>query len=226
MADIVLRPDREIVDYLTNEIAERLAAGERVLWLIPGGSASFIALDVLKHLEGIDMSQLFITLTDERYGAPGHPNENWTQLCNAGFTVDDTRMYRVLRGDAVESTVEEFDQQLQQWLENTDYSLGLFGIGVDGHTAGIKPYSPAVTNEKGVAYFKGEDFERVTITPKVIAELDEAVAYTLGKAKFPTLHQLLTTLTPIDEQPAQALKLAKKTMLFTDYKIDSEKEGI
>lgn len=217
MTDIAVRPADEIVKYLESVIVGHLRKNQSVLWLVPGGSASVIALDVLRQLELHDTSQLYVSLTDERYGLPGHPNENWTQLTRAGFRPVEARTYRVLNGADIEETTSEYAQWLEAHIEAADYTIGLFGIGIDGHTAGIKPGSIAAETSASTAYFQGEDFERITITPSVIAQLDEAVVYTQGKAKFSTLDQLLHNSMTVTEQPAQALKTAGKLTVFTDY---------
>lgn len=217
MSDITVRPADEIVNYLESVIAGHLRKNQSVLWLVPGGSASIIALDVLRLLEKYDTSQLSITLTDERYGLPGHPNENWTQLMRAGFRPIEARTYRVLNGADVTDTALEYAKWLEAHRESADYAIGLFGIGADGHTAGIKPHTIAAQTSDTTSYFKGEDFERVTITPAFIAQLDEAVVYTQGSAKFPTIDRLLNESISVIEQPAQALKSTGKLTVFTDY---------
>lgn len=224
MTDIAIRPADEITSYLESVIAGHLRKNQSVLWLVPGGSASVIALDVLRQLEKYDTSQLYITLTDERYGLPGHPNENWTQLMRAGFRPIEARTYRVLNGADIKETTLEYAKWLEAHIEAADYKIGLFGIGADGHTAGIKPHTIAATDTTSTSYFQGEDFERITITPSVVAQLDEVVAYTQGKAKFPTLSRLLHELAPVEDQPAQALKLAGKLTVFTDYLSDKKED--
>lgn len=213
---IELRPDSEIVDFVASTLVGHLQAGERVLWLVPGGSAIAKAVEVSHRLTRADTSRLFITLTDERYGELGHKDENWPQIESAGFRFGDAQVYRVLTGDSIEQTVEKFSGQLEQWLSEVDYSIGLFGIGADGHTAGIKPGSVAVESQASVESFRGADFERITITPRVVARLDETVAYARGIDKFPALRRLVNEDLSIVEQPAQCLKLANRVTLFSD----------
>lgn len=209
--------DLHIVDYLTSTLAAHLEADESVLWLVPGGSAMKVAAQVLAALEDVDTSKLCVTLTDERYGRPDHPDENWTQLEQLGFNVSMINAYRVLRGEDIEITAQDFGDKLQRLFATYDYKIGLFGIGADGHTAGIKPHSVATTSDEYAAQFEGDDFARVTMTPKAIASLDEVVAYAHGADKFATLRQLLHETVPIYDQPAQALKTVGMSTLFSDY---------
>ena len=209
--------DHKIVDYITSTLESHLANDESVLWLVPGGSAMKVATKVLERLEDVDTARLCITLTDERYGRPGHEDENWSQLEQMGFVVNTINAYRVLRGEDIETTAQDFADKLSKLFITYEYKIGLFGVGADGHTAGIKPYSPAVTSDEYAAQFEGEDFARVTMTPKAIAELDEVVAYAHGADKFPALSMLLYEDLPLEEQPAQALKAASVSTLFSNF---------
>ena len=209
--------DEQIVEYLTSTLIANLQADKSVLWLVPGGSAMKVATKVLAELEDVDTSKLCVTLTDERYGRPNHPDENWMQLEQLGFNVATINAYRVLRGEDIETTAQDFADKLAQLFATYDYKIGLFGIGGDGHTAGIKPHTVAATSDEYAAQFEGEDFARITMTPKAIGQLDEAVAYAHGTEKHPVLSQLLREDVDIYDQPAQALKTVPKVTLFSDF---------
>lgn len=206
-----------IVEYLTSTLVAHLQADESVLWLVPGGSAMKVATKVLAALEDVDTSKLCITLTDERYGRPDHPDENWLQLEQLGFNVSTINAYRVLRGEDIETTAQDFGDKLERLFATYQYKIGLFGIGADGHTAGIKPHTVAVTSDEYAAQFEGEDFARVTMTPKAIAALDEVVAYAHGADKYPVLSQLLREDVALIDQPAQALKTVPRSTIFSDF---------
>lgn len=207
---------KTIVEYLTMVLSERLRIGESVLWLVPGGSAMKVATEVLTRLEDEDTSRLCITLTDERYGRPGHEDENWSQLAQLGFAVSSINAYRVLRGEDAETTARDFSEKLRELFATYEYKIGLFGIGSDGHTAGIKPHSVAVHSTELAAYFAGDDHERVTMTPEAICQLDEVVVYAYGDDKHETLRQVIGDELPLEDQPAQVLKSVKKATLFSD----------
>lgn len=215
--NLVTDPTGEtIVTYLTTVLKERLQIGESVLWLVPGGSAMATASRVLEQLEDVDTSRLCITLTDERYGAPGHDDENWSQLARLGFVLNSVNAYRVLRGEDAETTAVDFSNKLEELFTTYQYKIGLFGIGADGHTAGIKPHSPAVSSSELAVCFTGEDFERVTMTVEAIRRLDEVVAYAHGEEKHDTLREILHEERSVEEQPAQALKEVEQSTLFSD----------
>ncbi len=206
-----------VVNYLTETIKTQLAAGKKVLWLVPGGSSIIAATEISKRLQDTPLQNLTVSLTDERYGDVGHADSNWKQLAGLGFNLPGAAMQPVLVGKDRDQTVSEFAGFLKTALETTGYAIGFFGIGPDGHTAGILPGSPAVTETSFAAGYDAGNFQRITITPPAIAQLDEAVVYAVGEAKWPVFDQLETEV-PLDQQPAQSLKQVPSVRLYNDHK--------
>ena len=89
---------------------------------------------------------------------------------------------------------------MSHWKIN-DYKIGLFGIGVDGHTAGIMP--PDTISK----------WTRISITPQLIKKLDEIVLYVEGKEKIKILQKLDEDIDEIT-MPAQLLKSVPKLTIF------------
>jgi 6-phosphogluconolactonase/glucosamine-6-phosphate isomerase/deaminase len=203
-----------VVRHLAGAISERLERGQRVLWLISGGSAIAVAVAVQKQLA--PSPDLAIGLVDERYGDMGHADSNWTQLLAAGFDPSRNTPLPVLQNKSIEETARDYEVKLKNAMQSSDYRIGLLGIGADGHTSGILPGSPAAGSQRLVDYYEGPDYRRITTTPKCIKQLDEAVVYAAGEAKKPALSMLITSDLPIAEQPAQALKAVQKLIIFTD----------
>lgn len=202
-------------------IAERLNGALRqnrkVLWLVPGGSAIAIAAQAAAALNSAGLPRLTVTLTDERYGAPGHPDSNWRQLEKAGFSLPAARLIPVLKGQDLPATARTWAVELEEVLRACDYKLGFFGMGADGHTAGILPDSPAVTTRELTCAYDGGTYQRITVTEQAIIRLDEAVVYATGEAKWPVLDRLETDL-DVATQPAQILKRVPKLTIFNDHK--------
>lgn len=210
-----------VVDYLTDQLKSALDAGKTVAWFIPGGSALGVAIDVAQRLTDTPLDTLRVTLTDERYGEIDHPDENWRQLLSAGFSLPGATLYRVVQpGLARRETTERFGATIEHFLDESDFAIGFFGIGADGHTAGIKPHAFSMDTPAYAASFVGEDFERITITPRAIARLDIAVAYACGSGKRTVLQSLLRDDFALDDQPAQSLKTAGTFQLFTDQHLE------
>lgn len=209
-----------VAAYLAGVIGAKLRQGKKVAWLIPGGSAIAVAVAASKLLQGIPLENLTVTLTDERYGEVNHPDSNWRQLYAAGFVLHGATLIPVLHGSDIAATAKLFGTALKETFDITDYRIGLFGIGADGHTAGILPHTRAVSETELAHGYDAGTFLRVTMTGPAIARLNEAVVYATGEAKWPVLDQLETAVLP-DDQPAQFLKQVPTVTIFNDHKGDA-----
>jgi 6-phosphogluconolactonase/glucosamine-6-phosphate isomerase/deaminase len=204
-----------VADYVSQVILEHLAKSERVLWLVSGGSVIRVAAAVAERLAGQRLKNLTVSLTDERPGPVGHADSNWRGLEEAGFSLPGARLMPVLTGADTAADAAAFNRFLASQLDQADYSLGLFGIGPDGHTDGL-PAQNAAPSTDLAAYYEAGPFRRISSTPAAIARLTEAVAFVMGENKHPQLDRLAQDL-PYEEQSAQALKLAPKLTVFNDY---------
>jgi len=210
--------------FIAEAIIHHLDSGKRILWFVTGGSAIAVATKAAKILfkwqQKHSYRNLVIMLTDERYGPLNHPDSNWFQLKKSGFSLSGAKLVPILTGDSRTNTTRKFNIALEEELSKAEYKIGLFGVGADGHTAGILPKSEAMNNasELSVAY-DTEKFERITVTPKTIAKLDEAVAFIQGEEKWKIVEDLMKKNLNIFEQPAQILKRVPLLTIFTDYKI-------
>lgn len=217
MKFIKVHDTKPVVDYLTQQISTALDDGKQVAWLVPGGSSIGIAVEVSKNLIGRNLDKLFVTLTDERYGEASHADSNWKQLADLGFSLPGANLHPVLSGQDREVTTQSFAGTLAKIFEQCPVRLGFFGIGPDGHTAGILPGSPAVTSSALAASYDAGNFERITMTPPAIAKLTEAVVYAVGEAKWPVFDHLPEAIA-LHDQPAQALKSVSQLTIFNDHK--------
>ena len=199
-------------------IREHLYKGERVLWLVSGGSSLAIAVmaSQSKRLKNIDLSNLYISVTDERYGPIGHDNENWQQLIDAGFWLHGANLYRPLIGKDIEATTAAFNNWLETQFKTADYKIGIFGIGIDGHTAGIKPFSSATESTDYVTSYTCDKFERITISFFAIEQLDQAIIQASEDEKQSIVNEFIYENLPIDEQPAQILKKIPNISIYTN----------
>lgn len=208
-----------VIRYLTETIQAHLTEGERVTWIVTGGSAIAIAAMVSQNLATTDTSRLSITLTDERFGMPGHAGSNWQQLLDGGFSLPNAHLYPVLRGKELIDTVDDYREILRQVIEEADYTIGLFGVGPDGHIASLFPGQAALDEPSSYAVIVENSPKppplRISMSPVAVRAVDEAVLYIAGGDKAPLIAQLQAELSPT-EQPVQLLKQLPKTIVFND----------
>jgi 6-phosphogluconolactonase/glucosamine-6-phosphate isomerase/deaminase len=210
------------IEYAATSITRHLSSGQRVLWLLTGGSGIKTEVEISHLLSGHDLSNLSVGLTDERFPLGhsdfiNHKDANWKQIMDAGFSLEEAKLVPVLKGKGIEATTEEFNKSLSELMLGSDYKIGLFGMGADGHTAGILPGSPAAIEKNGLAcHYETADFIRITMTFEAIKMLDEAVLCAFGEAKKPALENLRDKNLPLNDQPAQILKSIEKLTIFND----------
>jgi 6-phosphogluconolactonase/glucosamine-6-phosphate isomerase/deaminase len=207
----------EVADFVAKSINRELESGKRVLWFITGGSSIKVQSKVASKIKTDTKGKLIITMTDERFGAPNHPDSNWFQLKELGFEIKNATILPFLIGKDMTITTKELREIIKKEINKADYKIGNFGIGIDGHTAGILPRSDAVYSSELVCAYDTPQFDRVTVTPKVIALLDEAIVFAIGESKWPILEKLEKEF-PLEEDPSQILKKVPLLTIFTDKK--------
>jgi len=212
----------EAADFIALSVLNQLKTGKRVLLFLTGGSSIAVGVKVAEILRESEEKELVknltITLTDERYGPIDHFNSNYFQLTEKGFNLPQAKVIPILIDDDRNITTEKFDMVLKQEFEKADYKIGLFGVGVDGHTAGVLPESDAVLSENLAHSYDTPTFSRITMTPKAIEKLDEAVVWAQGEDKWKVIKDLNDEDVSISKQPAQILKKVPLLTIFTDFK--------
>src|ERR1035438_6742188 len=145
MVFIKVEDHQEGGQYLTRGLLGALDEDLRVLWLVSGGSNATVARQVRRVLPANRLKNLKVALVDERYGKPGHGDSNFTKLRRVGFDFTNVNFKPVLTREnlSFELTVKNYEKHVRQLFEASDIIIGQFGIGADGHTAGILPHSPA-----------------------------------------------------------------------------------
>ncbi len=207
---------KEISDDIASSINKKLKEGKRVLLVLSGGSAITVEVLVSKKIRWLGRNKLTVILGDERYGIVGHRESNWFLLKRAGFSLSWANVFPTLCGKNFLFTTKNFGSLIKKLIPDTDYKIGIFGIGEDGHTSGILPYSEAVNIKEFVCGYETPLKDRITITPQFIELLDEAFVYAFGENKWQALDNLKKDL-PIEEEPAQVLKKIPLLKIYTDY---------
>lgn len=198
-------------------LTEQLAQGKHVLWLVSGGSSLPVGVAVIQQLDRSLATNLSIGLVDDKYLPLNSPETNAAQFKTLGFRAGAARYQEILHGKSLAATAATFDRFLTEELARCDFAIGQFGLGEGYHTGGILPYSVAATQTALLATgYRQAGVGHVTVTPALITRLDIAFINSMGESKRPLVSHFLKSTASIQEEPTQALKQAKRTLLISD----------
>lgn len=181
---------------IARTLSDAIRKHQRVLWLTSGGSLIPIQTRAMQLLAGktkLSLDRLAIWMIDERYGAPGHEDSNYAQLCAAGFQPGSATYIDILDGNLpLDQTLDRFSNLAETSFENADYIVASCGLGADGHTAGLMPgwTELADMHDDDVISYTTPNFTRLTLTPHLIQKCDIAFVCAFGPQKQAALHAL------------------------------------
>ena len=203
---------------LSQRLIEELAAGKRVLWLLSGGSNIPASVTVMENISPKHRQKLTVMLGDERYGPIGHPDSNGAQLAKAGFKPAPATMLAVLQADlSLAQTTAHYQEVATQAFAAADVIIAQFGIGEDGHLAGILPGSPASHEATAlVSGYSCDPFGRLTLTFPALRRVTAAYTFAFGITKHPALRDLQRKRLDLPTQPAQILKQLDEAYVYND----------
>jgi 6-phosphogluconolactonase/glucosamine-6-phosphate isomerase/deaminase len=216
-----VREGREAAAKAVSErITTELAAGRFVLWLVCGGSNIETETEIMDRLRqsGQHIDALTILPMDERYGPAGHPDSNYRQLRERGFDPGTASWYDVLEKNlSLADTVQYYTHLMEHAFATRGTVVGVFGMGDDGHTAGIKPNSPAVIETAAsVVGYDSPPFVRLTLTPQELVKTNYAFVLAYGDEKAEALKRLQAHSEPLEKLPAGLLYDIPEVYIYND----------
>lgn len=211
----------EIIQAIARGMDRALENKLKVLWLLSGGSNISIELEVMQQLTHAMSQNLRVSMIDDRFVPLDNPDSNWGQLTRRGLSSKRATLVPPIIDFnlTLDEAATDFAKRLSEATDWADVVIGQFGIGADGHTAGILPGSSGVHEEEKLAIgYEGPDFRRITITPAYFAKIDLAIGVALGKNKTEVIRRMPTDISA-DEQPAQLLLKTKELIIYTDQPV-------
>lgn len=205
---------------MAEKIAASLGENLRVLWLICGGSNIPLAAHTMelvrRKVSFEQIERLTVGQTDERYGPVGHQDSNWKQMEDAGFNFDNTTAMPILLGESLEKTVGDYARRLSNAFQENDIVIAQFGIGADGHVAGMLPQTGGIDSREMVFGYESSPFVRVTLTPPAFEHIDIAYTFAFGEAKQEAVRNLKEKELSVAEEPCQILKTIPESFFYSD----------
>lgn len=203
---------KRAIELIAGHISEAYQRGNRILLLLPGGSAAKLVEPLFSELAAYQ-EQLTISLTDERYVDQASADSNWHAVAAQRGILPKATFVPILTGADIATDSRRFNAVVADFANSpTAQIVALLGIGEDGHTSGIKPHSAAANSTNFVCAYSGSDFQRITTTNTFFSYIDLAVVYAEGAQKATIVSDFSRDLSPLD-MPAQFVKNAKEYVL-------------
>jgi 6-phosphogluconolactonase/glucosamine-6-phosphate isomerase/deaminase len=174
-----------------------------------------------------------VALVDERFGEKLHKNSNEKMIRDTGLIqyLEQAKMrfYPILESKNMQVSTRDYDEAVRYLFNYFPKSIGILGIGIDGHTAGIPAQiknSKVKTQIETNLVTSFNDFpatqrERVTLTFLGLSKLDQIIVLVFGKDKKKALKSMLR-LGSFAQIPARFLNtkdISEKVTLITDQNI-------
>jgi 6-phosphogluconolactonase/glucosamine-6-phosphate isomerase/deaminase len=210
--------------------------GEPALLLLSGGSS----LEVMDYISTKHFGQnITIAFVDERWSKTP-ADLNLTSFLESDFyhKIKNRRLDILnIKTEGTKSfkvSAKLFEKELENWFLDTPKgkAIGIFGVGCDGHTAGVMPYpekqkwfNNAFVGKSWVIGYdatgKNPLAERISVTLSFIKKkIRTAFVYITGEEKRGALARLIADKGILAETPARIYRGIQRSIIFTDILIN------
>lgn len=217
---------------LAKDILYHISDKKTALFLSGGRTPKAFYEDIAKE-EKLEIGA--VGLIDERYGKKMHLDSNEWMIQQTGFLgylkYKNIPFYPILQpiiasearqSHTLDQTALQYDETFRFLFNGFQRSIGILGIGLDGHMAGI-PINTSLDNKEQslVTYFTdfpGPQKERISMTFLGLSMLDFLLVLVFGNDKLHALQAMMADGSG-EDIPARFFKrpdIASKTLLITD----------
>lgn len=229
-------PDHEEGAEIAKSILYSVVTQKTALYLSGGSTPQYLYATLAEEEQLIPG---VVGLIDERYGIPMHAKSNERMILETGLlrylSMRDIQYYPMLKGLPIGETADRYDELIRSLQTVYPQSVGVLGIGNDGHTAGIAPNRNGDPDFKNRIFNKESDFtmvnwfddtegpfgKRVTMTFLGLSMLDLSLILVFGEEKKQALEKMFADGSEV-EIPARFFtrpEIAQKTVIITDLHI-------
>ncbi len=243
---VVTAPTTISANKIVIKILENYCDSKTALFL-SGGKTPTKLYEEIAHEKSLKIGAGL--MVDERFGEKLHKKSNELMIKESGlldyFESRNVRFYPIISGKkGLEKTAQEYDETLRFLLKYFPKTVGLLGIGDDGHTAGLPSgiqkskiknqklidiNKRIIENQSSLVTFYEDEFGiyglRITMTYLALSQLDLILILVLGQEKREILNSMFKVSSleeEIKEFPGKFYlkpKIATKTILVTDQMV-------
>jgi 6-phosphogluconolactonase len=221
MREILVARDKDELNALAAakfvEIANSAIANNgRFTVALAGGSTPKSLYRLLAGAEfkdKIDWQRVNFFFGDERYVPPTDAESNFRMAKENLFDLLGTLPENIFRwpteSAAAEQAAEEYETALRNFFKGSPrFDLVLLGMGADGHTASLFPYTEALTENSRLAvsnWVEKLGVYRLTMTFPLLNSAANIIFLVAGEEKAPVLKEILEGEYGREKYPARGI---------------------
>jgi 6-phosphogluconolactonase len=179
---------------LEQQLAREFGKGHAVM--LAGGGTPLPAYQEVIRRRVHAADDAFVCFSDERFVPEGMPDSNYGRIKPMldSIGMQEERVMRVHVQGGLKEAASRYDRDLKQFFKSGGrLTLGLLGLGEDGHTASL--FSQAdVQAGKGayaVPVVRKEKPDRISVTPDLLKRVETLIFLAVGSEKKAIIKRLL-----------------------------------
>lgn len=237
---IVPGDDQKTIHYCSEHflmlVEEAIAQRNQCTIALSGGNtpkAIFKALTQSDRTKKIDWSRVFLFWSDERDVPPDHKDSNYHMAMEAGFAqlaIPEDHIFRMVAEKDIEDNANVYEASIKKVIPDCRFDLVMLGLGNDGHTASLFPYTKALdVIDRLVAtnHIPQKECWRMTLTFPIINNARHICFYVIGSDKADILNLVLKGAHHPHRLPAQNVgTCANRALWIADANAAASFEGL
>ena len=169
---------------ICKKLLYEIVSKNSVLFL-SGGSTPKTLYEILAKEKSLEAGA--VALIDERFGERLHENSNEKMIQDTGLanylSKQNIRFYPILEDKSMQDSAKDYDETVRYLFNYFPKSVGILGVGADGHTAGLpagvqsSKYKVQSKTDLATSFddFPAAQKERITLTFLGLSKLDEII---------------------------------------------------
>lgn len=160
----------------------------------------------------VDWAKVYLFWSDERSVPPNHPESNFRMAMEEGglshLPIPRNQIFRMVAEEDIELNAKAYEDTILDKLGALPFDLVMLGLGEDGHTASLFPYTDALKIQGRLVvpnFVPQKNTWRMTFTYSCINRSRHICIYVMGASKAEVLKKILYGQEKPEEFPSQLI---------------------
>lgn len=185
--------------------------------VLSGGSSPKIIYMLLSQppfSERITWNKTYLFWGDERFVPENDPQNNYNmtrEILLKKIPIPGDHIFPIPTSGDPKDCASEYEKTIYNFFNtaNPSFDLILLGLGDNGHTASLFPYTDVLNEEKRLVkevYVKALDMYRITMTAPIINKAESILFIIFGREKAEAVQNIIEGKYDPQSLPAQLIK--------------------